>query len=128
MLKVILNRSFFLTRPIRRAYSVFSNQSEEQSFEPVEKKPYQILLQNSIDFTPKIPTPYLLATMKARTLARVMTNNHALEHEKVLEAHIECLYALIDRGDPIIDGMSVFTECVLFGLFIGLSAQFGPRQ
>ena len=80
MLKVILSRKFFLTRSIIRSFSVFANKDEEQSEEIVEKKPYQILLQNSIDFTPKIPTPYLLNTMKARTLSRIMASNHALEH------------------------------------------------
>jgi len=114
MLKVILSRTFFLIRPIYFSSSVFSNRPERQFQEADQKKPYQLLLQNSIDFTPKIPTPYLLNTMRVRSIARIMANNHALEHEKVLESHIECLYALTDRGDLSIDSMSVFTDLVLY--------------
>lgn len=42
-----------------------------------------------------------------------MASNHCIdETDMVLEAHVECLYALIHRIEPSIEAISMFAETV----------------
>lgn len=61
-------------------------------------KPYQIMLRNNIENSIKFPSAGVFKLLRSRAITKIMASNHNIdETEQVLEAHIECLYALIHR-------------------------------
>jgi hypothetical protein len=83
---------------------------------PNEKTPakaYQVLLRNNIENTIKFPSAEILKHLRSRGITKIMAANHNIdETDQVLEAHVECLYALIHRIEPSIEAISMFAETV----------------
>lgn len=71
------------------------------------------MLRKNIENSIKFPSVEVLKMLRSRAITKIMAANHNIdETEQVLEAHIECLYALIHRIEPSIEAIFMFTEAV----------------
>lgn len=85
MIKIVRASKYWLLRQIRMGFAVEKAfLGEEEIVKRLDRKPYQVLLESSIEMTPKLPSPSFLRALKARGITQLMAGNHALKHEGVL--------------------------------------------
>lgn len=85
MIKIVRASKYWLSRQIRMGFAVEKVLLEGEEIDKrQDRKPYQVLFETSIEMTPKLPSPSLLRTLRARGITQLMAGNHALKHEGVL--------------------------------------------
>lgn len=87
-----------LQKYIKHSFAELKTSVSSQKANNSKLKPYQIMLRNNIENSIKFPSAGVFKLLRSRAITKIMASNHNIDDtEQVLEAHIECLYALINR-------------------------------